>query len=200
MYMEEQTRSVFDSEGYMRSGDMAAFDLDEMDEDEVCPPSGFMRITGRIKDLIITAGGENIPPVLLEESVKLETPVVSNCVVIGDKRKFLTMLITLKCNVDSVSGLPTNQLTPQCVEVGQSFGSDARTIEEASSDSKWSTYIERCLKRVNAKSISNATIIQKYTILNVDFCERNDELTPTLKLKRRVIEDKYKTLIDAMYN
>ena len=112
MYMPDKTKETIDSDSFMHSGDVAEFD-DDGDEDIVTAgPSGFMKITGRIKELIITAGGENIPPVLIENEMKAAMPALSNCMVVGDKRKYLAMLVSLKTEVDSESNLhrPTSFL------------------------------------------------------------------------------------------
>ncbi|OXB65672.1 hypothetical protein ASZ78_014651 [Callipepla squamata] len=83
--MEDKTKEAFDEDGWLHSGDLGKLDKD-----------GFLYVTGRIKDLIITAGGENVPPIPIEDAVKKELPIVSNAMVIGDKKKFLSMLLTLK--------------------------------------------------------------------------------------------------------
>lgn len=83
--MEDKTHEAIDDEGWLHSGDIGRLDSD-----------GFLFITGRIKELIITAGGENVAPVLLEDNLKAELPCLSNSMVIGDKRKFLSVLLTLK--------------------------------------------------------------------------------------------------------
>ena len=97
---EAKTLEALDSQGYLRTGDIGKFDAD-----------GYLFITGRSKELIITAGGENIPPVAIEDHVKAALPIVSHAMLIGDKRKFLSMLLTLKTDVDMESGLPLNTLT-----------------------------------------------------------------------------------------
>ncbi|WP_348257536.1 hypothetical protein, partial [Salmonella enterica] len=76
---------------------------------------GFLFLTGRLIDLIITAGGENVPPVPLEEAVKLVLPIISSAMLIGDQRKFLSMLLTLKCTLDPETSEPTDSLTEQAV-------------------------------------------------------------------------------------
>lgn len=97
--LESKTIEALDAEGYLHTGDIGQFDSD-----------GFLFITGRSKELIITAGGENIPPVAIEDAVKTELPIVSNAMLIGDKRKFLSVLLTLKTEIDMNSGEPQNQL------------------------------------------------------------------------------------------
>jgi long-chain-fatty-acid--CoA ligase ACSBG len=96
---EKATREVFDEDGYVHSGDLGKFN------------EGFLEITGRIKELIITAGGENIPPVLIEHTFKDHCPLVSNIMIIGDNRRFLSALMTLKVNMNPKDNSPTNILT-----------------------------------------------------------------------------------------
>jgi long-chain-fatty-acid--CoA ligase ACSBG len=181
----------------LHSGDVAEFDEDE--DPRVPSPSGFMRITGRIKELIITAGGENIPPVLIENEMKAAMVALSNCMVIGDKRKFLSMLVTLKVEVDSDTGAPTNNLAADALYVGRQIGSSAKTTDEAKADPKWIEYITKGMKEGNSKTTSNAQIVQKFELLTNDFSEKAGELTPTLKLKRNIVAEKYAKLIDSMY-
>jgi long-chain-fatty-acid--CoA ligase ACSBG len=85
---EKKTKETFDENGFLHTGDMAKIE------------DNFLFITGRIKELIITAGGENIPPVPIEDNLKAELPrLVSNSMVVGDKRKYLTILVTLKVRI-----------------------------------------------------------------------------------------------------
>ncbi len=79
---------------------------------------------------MITAGAENIAPVPIEEAVKKELPCISNAILIGDRRKFLTMFLTFKVVLDDSTDLPTNELTKSCVDWCQSVGCDARTVED----------------------------------------------------------------------
>lgn len=197
MYMPEKTAETIDEEGYLHSGDVAEFDND--DDPNVPKPSGFMRITGRIKELIITAGGENIPPVLIENEMKGAMVALSNCMVVGDRRKFLGMLVSLKTEVDKDTGAPTDKLAKDALFVGQTIGSTATTLTEASKDPLWAKYIEDGRKVANSKTTSAAQIVQKWKWLPCDFSEKAGDLTPTLKLKRNVVSEKYAELIDSIY-
>ena len=198
MYMPDKTAETIDAEGYLHSGDVAEFDDDN--DANVRAPSGFMRITGRIKELIITAGGENVPPVLIENEMKAAMPALSNCMVIGDKRKFLSMLVSLKVEVDLETGVPSDKLSVDSIYFGQQIGSTATTLSEAADDPKWIKYINDGVKVANSKTTSSAQIVQKWKMLPVDFSEKAGDLTPTLKLKRNVVTEKYAELIDSIYD
>ena len=197
VYMPEQTAASFDEEGFLHSGDVA--ELDANDDPNVTPPSGFLKITGRIKDLIITAGGENIPPCLIEEAMMKQMPAVSNCFVVGDRRKYLTALLSLKTVVDADSGVPTNELAPSALFIGEQLGSTARTAQEAAVDPLWVQYVNDGVKAVNKRTTSRAQVIQKWKFLPCDFSEKGGTLTPTLKVKRNVVCDMYAELIDSLY-
>lgn len=197
MYMPEQTASTIDENGYLHSGDVAEFDGNDIPGRPT--PSGFMKITGRIKELIITAGGENIPPVLIENEMKAEMVALSNVLVVGDRRKFLAMLVSLKCEVDRETGEPTDTLAPDALFVGSQIGSTAKTMTEASNDPLWVKYITDGMKAANKKTTSNAQIVQKWKMLPKDFSEKAGELTPTLKLKRNVVTAKYEDIINTLY-
>lgn len=197
MHMEEKTKETIDEEGFLHSGDVAV--LDEDNDPEIPAPSGFMTITGRIKELIITAGGENVPPVLIENEMKLNMPAISNVMVIGDKRKFLAMVLSLKVEVDLETGIPKDELAKDSLFVCSTIGSTATTYSQAKNDPLWKKYIDDGMKAANKKTTSNAQIVQKWIWLPVDFSEKEGDLTPTLKLKRSVVNDKYIGIIDAMY-
>lgn len=89
---EAATKEVIDNHGFFHSGDLGKFD-----------DKGFLKITGRIKELIITAGGENIAPVNIEDTIKVECPVISNVMIVGENKKFLAAIVTLKVDVDPAS-------------------------------------------------------------------------------------------------
>jgi len=194
MFNKEKTAETFDKDGFLRSGDQAAFD-DNDDPDILRGPAGFMKITGRIKELIITAGGENVAPVIIEDEMKKTMGAISNCVAIGDQKKFLSMLITLKTFVK-----PDGSEVLDSVATMEVPNSKATTVAEATTCPAWKKYLDDGIKDANTRAISNAQKIQKWRILPVDFTEAGGELTPTLKLKRNVVADKYAKEINGFYN
>ena len=197
MYMPDKTAETIDDEGWLHSGDVAEFDDDN--NPKIPPPSGFMRITGRIKELIITAGGENVPPVLIEDQMKAAMVAVSNCMVIGDRRKYLAMLLTLKTEVDKDTGAPLDRLAPDALFISKQIGSSVTTVSQAAADPLWKKYLNDGMKTANGKTTSNAQVVQKWRLLQADFTVHTGELTPTMKLKRNVVMDKYEGVIEAMY-
>lgn len=188
---EKATRETLDHEGYIHSGDVGTKDGE-----------GFVRITGRIKELIITAGGENIAPVLIEDALKDICPIISNVVVVGDDRKYLAALITFKVDVDMTTGMntPTKNLTPTVKRfLDEELGiQDVNTTDEAIANEKIMKYIQQKIDENNANAISRANSIRKFKILSTDFSLEGDELTPTLKLKRKVVNEKYRDVIEQM--
>jgi long-chain-fatty-acid--CoA ligase ACSBG len=184
----EATAETIDEQGFLHSGDVGTVD-----------EKGFLRITGRIKELIITAGGENIPPVLIENTIKEEIPILSNAVVIGDRRKFLTALFTLKTVPDAQTGHPSRQLTPMVISALEAIGSSAKTTDEAAKDPKVIEHLQKGLNKANERAISRAQRIVKFVVLEDDFSLDGGELTATMKLKRKVVAEKYSAQIEALY-
>ena len=185
---EEKTREAFDEDGWLKSGDVGKIDSD-----------GFVSITGRFKELIITAGGENIPPVLLEDNIKAALPCLSNAMVIGDRRKFLSCLLTLKVEVDPDTLEPTDVLSPCTLDWLQSIESPAKTIQDCLIDKRVKDAIQEGINEANKKAASNAQKIQKWSFLLKDFSVPGAELGPTLKVKRHVVQQKYQHEIEAFY-
>jgi long-chain-fatty-acid--CoA ligase ACSBG len=196
MGMEDKTKEAIDPEGWLHTGDIAKMDDDN--DPRIPGASGFITITGRIKELIITAGGENVPPVLIEEQLKVALPALSNAMVIGDKRKFLSVLLSLTVEVDE-EGVPSNKLTGVARDTSTLIGSDATTTDQVRECPKWQAFFDEGVKKANGKATSRAQNVAKWSLLATDFSEKGGELTPTLKLKRAVAADKHADIIEAMY-
>jgi len=185
---EVATLEVMDEDGYFRTGDQGRFD------------GRFLKITGRIKELIITAGGENVAPVPIEDMFKAECPPCSNIMVVGEQQRFMGALITFKVGVDMKTGLPSNDL----VEEAQAYFKDKlgltlKTSDEACSNDKVFEHVQECVTSTNSKLVSRAAHIKKFALIATDFSMPGGELTPTMKLKRKVTETKHKALVDKIY-
>jgi long-chain-fatty-acid--CoA ligase ACSBG len=186
---EEKTLEVLDEEGYLRTGDIGRKDRD-----------GFLFITGRLKELLITAGGENVPPVPIEDMIKEELPIVSNAMLIGDKRKFLAVLLTLKSEIDLVTGAPVEKLTRSTQEwIKETCGVSVSTVSEARALTPLQKVIEKRIGEANKRATSRAQCVQKFKLLPEDFSIPGGELGPTLKLKRPFVAKKYSVEIEEFY-
>ncbi len=187
--IEEKNNAAIDAQGWLHSGDKGC--LSE---------AGMFRITGRYKELIIGAGGENIAPVPIEDHLKLICQSISNVVMIGDKRKYNVAVVTLKAKGATGVTPGGNELDGAAAAVDPSL----TTIEQASAEgSAIVKAIEAAIMETNRNAEvvpNNASKIQKFTILPRDLSVDTDELTPTYKLKRAFVDEKYKTAIDAMYS
>jgi long-chain acyl-CoA synthetase len=167
---EEATRETLEG-GWLHTGDIG-----ELDED------GYLSITGRKKDIIITAGGKNITPANLETEIK-QSPYVSQCVVIGDRRPYLVALITLDME--------------ECAKLAQENGWPADPAALADHEGM-KQLIQEHLDDVNEK-FARVEQVKKFEILPRDLSQETGELTPTLKVKRNVVAEKYEQKVDALY-
>lgn len=179
---ESATLEAIDEEGFLHSGDQGCISK-----------TGNLLITGRIKELIVTAGGENVAPVPIEESFKEICKIISNVVVLGDDKKYLAALITLKTDHDG-------NLTKEVLDLIREINSEATTVVEALNCDKIKFYIQKSFDEVNKKAVSRAQVIRKWTILPQEFTIDGGEMTPTLKIKRKIINQKYSKIIDQMYS
>jgi long-chain acyl-CoA synthetase len=166
------TEAAFDSEGWLLTGDVA-----EIEDD-------FIKIVDRKKELIITSGGKNISPSNVEAHLKAASPLVGQACCIGDGRPYNVALIVL--DPDAVGAL------------GGRFGLDEPTIEAAASSAAVRGVVEQAISEANQR-LSRVEQIKKFKILSVDWEPDGDELTPTVKLKRRAIAAKYAAEIDQLY-
>ncbi|XP_070163763.1 long-chain-fatty-acid--CoA ligase ACSBG2 isoform X2 [Polyergus mexicanus] len=186
----EKTAEAKDKNGWLHSGDLGKIDS-----------NGILSITGRIKELIITSGGENVAPLNIEHAILSELPALSNTMLIGDKRKYLTVFVTLKSNMNTETGEPLDTLNPDVLKWAKSIGSNAETVTDVISSRDPLIYeeIDKAIKRANAHAISNAQKVQKFEILPHDFSIPTGELGPTLKLRRNIVINMYADLIKKMY-
>ena len=121
-----------------------------------------MSITGRIKELLITAGGENVAPVLIENEINTALPLFGHVVVIGDRRKYLSCILTMKT-------ISPGKLTEEVITYIKAKGSDAKTVKEAAQCAKLRKIVQEGIDAANKKAISNAQRIVKFTILDAEF-------------------------------
>lgn len=169
---EEATKETFTADGFFRTGDVATIDEE-----------GFLRITGRIKDIIVTAGGKNISPQNIENSVK-DSRFIEQIAIIGDKRKFLSALVV-----------------PAFPELEAWAGQQGITYSEATELLDNPKVIELYRKEINERTTQFARVeqIRQFTLIKAEWTQETGELTPTQKVKRNVISEKYAPQIEAMY-
>ena len=166
------TKEAFTKDGWFRTGDIAAIDEE-----------GFLRITGRIKDIIVTAGGKNISPQNIENSLKTSS-FIEQVAVIGDRRKYLSALI-----------IPAFEaLQKWAKKNGIAFTSNKDLIEK---EEVYKLIADEVAKYT--KQFSRVEQIRKFKLLDAEWTQQTGELTPTQKVKRRVIEAKYAKEIDSLY-
>jgi len=159
-------------DGWFRSGDLGSLDAD-----------GFVRITGRKKEIIVTAAGKNVAPAMLEDRLRGH-PLVSQVVVVGDARPFIGALVTL--DPEGLPGWLTRHDLP------------SMDVTAASENPVVLAGIQRAVDRTN-KAVSRAESIRKFSVLTSDFTIANDLLTPTLKVKRAAVLAQFADVIDELY-
>ena len=168
----EETAKVIDADGWLHTGDVGTIHAD-----------GYLRITDRMKDIIITAGGKNITPSELENELKF-SPYITDAVVIGDKLPYLTVIIMI--DQENVEKYAQDHDVPF-----SNYASLTRTREVQE-------LIQGEIDRVNAK-FARVEQIKKFFLLDTQLTAEDEELTPTMKLKRKLVQQKYAMQIEAMY-
>ncbi len=169
---EEQTAETFDSEGWLHTGDLAEID-----------DAGYVKIIGRKKEILITSAGKNIAPVEVEELIKPHILVGQVCVV-GDGKKYLTALVVLDADGGAEKWSEENGITYD--------------LKSLSTNEKVIRAIQEQVDEANSK-VAQVQQIKKFVILDNEWTDTSGELTPTLKLKRNVINEKYNEQIESMY-
>lgn len=168
----EKTAETFTEDGWLRTGDVGRMDNE-----------GYLTITGRLKDIIITAGGKNITPAEIENRLKF-SPYISDAVVIGDKRKFLTCLIMI--DQENVEKFAQDRRVPFSNYASLCAAKEVQAL------------IREIIDEVNA-DFARVEQIKDFRLIDVLLTAEDDELTPTMKLKRSFVETKHEDLIGQMY-
>jgi long-chain acyl-CoA synthetase len=170
---EQATREAIDEHGWFHTGDLGELDT-----------QGFLKITGRKKEILVTAGGKNVAPAVLEDRLRAHK-LVSQCIVVGDQRPFIAALITLD-----------EEALPAWLK---GTGKDASlTSEQLREDPDVLAELEAAVADAN-KAVSHAEAIKKFRVLAADFTEENGTLTPSLKLKRAVVMKEFGDEVEALY-
>jgi long-chain acyl-CoA synthetase len=160
-------------DGWFHTGD-----LGDLDED------GFLRITGRKKEILVTAGGKNVAPAVLEDRLRSH-PLISQCIVVGDQKPFIAALVTLD-----------DEMWPAWAKT---HGVEGVSLEQARTDPTVLAALQQAVDRAN-QAVSKAESIRKFAVLEGDFTESNGYLTPSLKLKRSVVMKDFADEVDRLYS
>jgi long-chain acyl-CoA synthetase len=170
---DQATKEAIDADGWFHTGDIGEIDAD-----------GFLKITGRKKEILVTAGGKNVAPAVLEDRIRAHR-LISQCIVVGDQRPFIAALITLD-----------EEALPQWLE---SRGKSADlTPEQLREDDDVLAEVQSAVDDAN-RAVSKAEAIKKFRILGTDFTEANGLLTPSLKLKRSAVLKEFDAEVEALY-
>ena len=169
---EQATRDAF-TDGWFHTGDLGDIDAD-----------GFLTIIGRKKEIIVTAGGKNVAPAVLEDRLRAH-PLISQAMAVGDAQPFIAALIT----IDPEAFVGWKQRHGKA---------ESASVADLTEDPDLTAEIELAVKEAN-QAVSKAEAIRTFRVLPVDFTEDTGELTPTLKVKRKVVAEKFADDIAAIY-
>jgi long-chain acyl-CoA synthetase len=166
------TADVLGPDGWLRTGD-----LGEIDDE------GFVRITGRKKEIIVTAGGKNVSPTLLEDRIRAH-PLISQCMVVGEGEPFIAALVTID---------------PEAVDLWAERHGKGQEIAGLTSDPDLVAEVQSAIDEAN-KTVSQAESVRKFRILPVDWTEESGHLTPSLKLRRSAVMGEFRSEVDALFD
>jgi long-chain acyl-CoA synthetase len=169
----DKTAEAIDEEGWLHTGDLAEIDS-----------HGYVKIIGRKKELIITSSGKNLSPVNIEESIKSQSPIVGQVLAYGDDKPYITALIVLDPDA-----------TPAWCE---SHGITFTSIEEAAEHPDVYAEVERAVKEGNER-LARIEQVKRFRLLATEWTPESEELTPTMKLKRPVVHERYADEIESLY-
>ena len=170
---EAATKEMIDEDGWLHTGDIGVLDEE-----------GFLAITGRKKDIIITSAGKNVAPAVLEDRLRTHR-LVSECLVVGDARPYITVLVA--CAPEAFAQWKAENGRPETA-----------TMADLRDDSALRAEIQAAVDYAN-EAVSRAEAIKKFAILDEDFTEAGGQLTPTLKVRRNIVIEQYATQISALY-
>ncbi len=170
--MPEETKDSFTQDGYFMSGDIGLFD-----------EAGFLMITDRKKDLIITSGGKNVAPQKIENLIKSD-PLFTEAIVIGDKRKYLIALVNIS--------------QEQAERIAKEKGINVNSLHDLFNNPRFQTIVEEHIEKCNQK-LARYETVKKVGIIKNEFSKETGELTATLKVKRKAVQQKYQSIIDSLY-
>lgn len=171
---EAATKEILGQDGWLHSGDAGALDDD-----------GFLTVTGRKKDLIVTASGKNVAPAVLEDRLRSHW-LVGECLVVGDARPFIAALVA--ADPEAFGQWKADNGKPE-----------AASITDLAADSELQAEFQAAVDDAN-KAVSRAEAIRKFAILGEEFTEAGGQLTPTMKVRRAVVMDRYAAQIAALYD
>jgi long-subunit acyl-CoA synthetase (AMP-forming) len=169
----DKTAEALDADGWLHTGDIGQLDAE-----------GFLTIVDRKKEIIINAAGKNMSPANIEARLKTASPLIGQAICIGEGRPYNTALIVL--DADFAPQWATQQ------------GIEANALEELAQNLQLKAALEAAIEEAN-QHLSRVEQIKTFTVIRGDWLPGGDELTPTMKLKRRPIAAKYATEIEAMY-
>jgi len=168
---EEATAAAIDSDGWFHTGDLGDFDAD-----------GFIKITGRKKEILVTAGGKNVAPAVLEDRIR-QHPLVSQCMVVGDGKPFIAALVTID---------------PETIGDWAEKHGKANDMSALVDDKELIAEIQNAIDDGN-EAVSKAEEIKKFTILPTDWTQENGELSLKLSLRRHIVMQKHESDVEALY-